>query len=386
MLFANETRSTDEPARRHSPAIPTSVLEFQRGLHSATATAAASDTEDMVQLRQNLAYAQAEKGRLVCELESERKQSQRLSVELAETIANQRLLQHAHAAYTRAASQVKAVQNENTRLQLELQVTRRALEMEKSRAAMKAALARTSWPTSSESSSALDQTDARAEERAVETEARLVQASPSSPSESLVPTPTLVFPRWPFPAIGSSPFPCPYPALLTSTSPASPVLSAPCAHAEPSVHPPRRSPAFRPDCHKRGPQIQLVPPTSPTKASGSAPLAGSPSPGKFALLAPTLKRKRSDLVTHSPGPDGDDKRSELKISHIPLLYETQGNVMYCRSCRRGFPATAGWAELVEHSTTEHPEACVELRALHPAQEVEQWRRLHDLGKIYAGST
>ncbi|KAJ7939403.1 hypothetical protein B0H13DRAFT_2300673 [Mycena leptocephala] len=108
----------------------------------------------------------------------------------------------------------------------------------------------------------------------------------------------------------------------------------------------------------------------------SHPTSGSVLPASSM----TLKRKRSrsreaeeadvNIVLFArparpptqprPQPANVPPKTKLGISHLPLLYETQGNGMYCRSCRRAFAATPTWTELMEHAQEVHADPCAKV--------------------------
>ncbi|KAJ7165636.1 hypothetical protein C8R43DRAFT_215576 [Mycena crocata] len=219
----------------------------------------------------------------------------------------------------------------------------------------------------------------------------------------LVPTPSSVIPSPPLARSSSSPSGRP---PLTSTSyvhrpsltssvprPSLATRRTGSSTSRPSApSSPRKSPSTG--------TTYLLPPLSLPQLS--PPLAPAPPHAPPRSPSSALKRKRSDDAdtdpdivllpspsTPRPGPKPPTSKPStptpskprLGISHLPLLYETRGDTMYCRTCRHAtFSAEAAWAELVGHAQTAHPEACAELEGMRPAQVVEQNHRLQYLGK------
>ncbi|KAJ7983125.1 hypothetical protein DFH06DRAFT_716081 [Mycena polygramma] len=156
----------------------------------------------------------------------------------------------------------------------------------------------------------------------------------------------------------------PHPPTLKRkrSPPAQEVANATADDDDPILPVPDRSPA---------------PPPSRTPSTNHSHSPGPPLPPPPP--APT------NTHTHTPTPETDpapstppNPKPKLGLKHLPLLYDTRGSTMYCRSCRRAFPATAAWADLVGHAQGAHADACAGLEALRPAQVVEQSQRLQGL--------
>ncbi|KAF7331098.1 hypothetical protein MVEN_02450100 [Mycena venus] len=242
-------------------------------------------------------------------------------------------------------------------------------------------------------------------------------ASTTTPAPASAPTPT--------PAPASAPTPTPAPASAPTPTPApAPAPAPPPAPATPPTPAPAPTPAPGTTVISLDPPPFLQRSTSssssgtstsafraPTNANGSMPAGPTASSSHTHPSAnatqPTLKRKRSherdekgaeadddeillvagpsssSLPPQSPHPEPQPQppppppqaKPKLGLKHLPLLYDTRGNKMYCRSCARSFPATAAWADLVGHAQSAHADACAGLEALRPAQVVEQSQRL-----------
>ncbi|KAJ6579616.1 hypothetical protein DFH09DRAFT_331925 [Mycena vulgaris] len=497
------------PPKQLPPGIPSSVLEFQRsasggaggGLHfqydipalAAAAAAATSDPDEVVkQLREDgarltrrLAHAQAEGKRLQEELGREQGQNQRLTVELDATrVQSTHYAQQAREVRHRAEEQLRVAHSANKSLEKEVELARRALELERSRTlsavssiarlraerdALRAAQVRTSDPGSSPSTSARKM---EAQDRAVPmegvemktdghfpTRAALLLSSSESPAQSPPSSPAVsissAFPLSPLGSVQPSPFTSPRPRLPPLTS-ASPAHRPSAASFVPRPSLPRRPTAGSADSSS---DARLAPATSQPKRSTTGPAGWTPSSSDVRPTSATHqprpalpKRPTADSpnnssdvhiisATHQPRPilpkrataessDSDSdiriisapsqlpalrpsssantpgnaeasgstlsqttlkrkrsadeaapkSKSKLGITHLPLLYETRGDSMFCRSCRRAFPGGAGWLELAGHSQEEHADACAEVAALGPAQVVEQQHKLQYLGK------
>ncbi|KAG6876891.1 hypothetical protein C0992_011415 [Termitomyces sp. T32_za158] len=86
------------------------------------------------------------------------------------------------------------------------------------------------------------------------------------------------------------------------------------------------------------------------------------------------------------------KTNKIGITHLDLLYETQGTKMICRMCRMPskdeqemtppaiFPGDAKWAELIGHCQSMHPKLCADLEKLSPSQ-VQELRQRMQSGKL-----
>ncbi|KAG6868098.1 hypothetical protein C0993_007632 [Termitomyces sp. T159_Od127] len=86
------------------------------------------------------------------------------------------------------------------------------------------------------------------------------------------------------------------------------------------------------------------------------------------------------------------KANKIGITHMDLLYETQGTKMTCRMCRMPskdeqketptmtFPVDAKWIELIGHCQSVHPKLCADLEKLSPSQ-VQELRQRMQSGKL-----
>ncbi|KAJ7166035.1 hypothetical protein C8R46DRAFT_1192497 [Mycena filopes] len=347
-----------------SPGIPTSVLDFKRsanggaggGLHfrydlSALAAAAATTEmdeaamakqqlrEEAVRLARKLERAQVDRQRLVGELGVAQRENQRLTKALNGALAQNSqatlVVQRDRNERARAEHQLKMAQNANNSLLQELSAAHEALAKERARTA-----------------TAVASTALLRKERDV---LRQYMPRPSRSTSTRTAREALDVPMDPVED----------PDLV-------PLSSTPSVH-RPSV----TSSVSRPTSTSTRPARDLGGSFSQFPVSTSS----SPTP------IPTLKRKRSPAIEEPTTPKAPPVpvgigTGKLGISHLPLLYDTQGASMYCRSCRQRFPQTAPWADLAGHwrdSDEAHAEACREIEALRPAQVLERSRKLRYLG-------
>ncbi|KAJ7661468.1 hypothetical protein DFH06DRAFT_374261 [Mycena polygramma] len=153
------------------------------------------------------------------------------------------------------------------------------------------------------------------------------------------------------------------PASSSSGSPHPPTLkrtpqTTPASSSAGSPHPPtlkrKRSPPAQAVATTDDDPILLVPDRSPAPAPAPSrtPLADQvhspgpprPPPPPVPTNANTTTPIDIDTDTDTdPAPAPSTPKSKLGLKHLPLLYDTRGDTMYCRSCRRAFPATGAGA-------------------------------------------
>ncbi|KAJ6473166.1 hypothetical protein C8R45DRAFT_408153 [Mycena sanguinolenta] len=162
--------------------------------------------------------------------------------------------------------------------------------------------------------------------------------------------------------------------LISGPTPARSRGASPSTHAAPAPAPVRSrasSPAAR-----RSPQL-------PPRPQPQLQLQLQPRPQPQPWSQPQSQPQPS---TNPGPPTPPQNKPKLGIKHLPLLYETRGNTMSCRTCKRAFPATAAWLDLVGHSQGTHADVCTELEMLRPVQVIEQTQRLQGFGAgVWAGA-
>ncbi|KAF5309243.1 hypothetical protein D9619_012772 [Psilocybe cf. subviscida] len=150
---------------------------------------------------------------------------------------------------------------------------------------------------------------------------------------------------------------------------------------------------------QRTPTVHSTPPSLPPAVAANVPSTANsarkqrPIPDMVRRTRPSddpqvLVTTASAIHTQSSPRPPKPKYTKLGISHIDLLYRTQGNDLVCRMCetrpRDGekktltgarYPENAPWDTLIGHCWRDHPVACEELERKKPSDIAEIKQRL-----------
>ncbi|KAI0333395.1 hypothetical protein GY45DRAFT_1368394 [Cubamyces sp. BRFM 1775] len=127
--------------------------------------------------------------------------------------------------------------------------------------------------------------------------------------------------------------------------------------------------------------------SAPSQPSAPAALSGLSLPSQStAVQLPGQPQEQDSAQRQLPTPTSPTTPKRLSMLHMPLVFETIGNTLQCRLCKRrraelGTPLyildkdTANWDQTAGHCEREHPAARNVLVTLGPTEIMEQRLRL-----------